>query len=642
MKKWIYIILALVIISGASIYAYQALHQAQIKVGAFESIVPDKAILYLYSYNLDNKIIEFRSSQFFQQVSSSKLYKKFIEPGLTKFRQDSVFISDLLFKKDAALAVLSFGEPEGSGEGKKTNVADILLLLRVESKLSVRLKKELSDFYLRSVAKDGISFKNYSGIKITSYKFPQGDLIISYAILGDVIIFGSIEGIQKSIDLFKQKNKDSLANDVGFQKLAPKIEKDSLFWGYCNYKNYNKELVRVFVHRPSDSDLPQGANRAASLMQMKPFVELASIFEGTVFYLDYDSLKDGFIMKTYGSFNKKAADSESLLDVIASQKRVDKKQLNLVPKDAIVYCGGNYDLLNYWRFLKKFLFSLDELYKDKLANASFEHSLKMAESFLGVDIERDILASLGSNQGFAFVNINSIDFGTGQEMPVIVSRSGKGVSFPFPQIYAFLEFNDEAKLRTVMQSVSEHAITNLNKIINAQQQQGQAKQVRLDSRLKPQPEEKEYLKLKIENYNGIDLYIIDMLEGFSIEQLRLNYCFLDNYMLISISPQLTKKIIDLSGSNYGSLNSNFEFKRAMDKMLPDYSTVLFFDFSRLMRNIKETGFINQLKKESKDFSGETIDELLDILSNISTFASTQSLSDSGTSEASIYIKVKGL
>ena len=83
MKKWLIIIVSVVVVSFAALYAYQALSQP--RVGLLESIVPDSAIYYIYSYNLDKKITEFKDSPFFQQVSSLPVYKKFLEPKLNSY-----------------------------------------------------------------------------------------------------------------------------------------------------------------------------------------------------------------------------------------------------------------------------------------------------------------------------------------------------------------------------------------------------------------------------------------------------------------------------------------------------------------------------------------------------------------------------
>ena len=61
---------------------------------------------------------------------------------------------------------------------------------------------------LSFIVKDDINYKKYKGIKITSYRLSQMQMTVSYAFLSDVFVLSNNnEIIQRSIDLFKKKNK---------------------------------------------------------------------------------------------------------------------------------------------------------------------------------------------------------------------------------------------------------------------------------------------------------------------------------------------------------------------------------------------------------------------------------------------------
>ncbi len=661
MKKWLIIIVSVVVVSFAALYAYQALSQP--KVGPLESIVPDSAIYYIYSYNLDKKITEFKDSLFFQQVSSLPLYKKFLEPKLENIKATMPSVSDFL-KKDFAVATFSVGGLKSADAAGK-DFGDFLILLRADSQKFPKLKKYMADFYLSKCAKGEVSSKIYKGIKIVSRNLAQEKRQVSFAFLSQVIVLSNdIEIIQKSIDLYKNRSRDSLLNNKDFRQVTAKVRKESLLWGYQNNKNYYQQTLRAISESSSGSDAAR-SQAAEGLVKSPFFSKLMTIFNASAFYLDYDLSKNGLVSKTYYTLNR-TGDDNDFTDIFAFNKPLDKNIYNLIPGNSIACYAINHDMPKAWKTAKQILSSFAETMKTQ-AKASpryrqgmedqynLENALKIAEVFLGVSIEDDIIAQLGDNFGAAIVNIEDI----GIPLPVPASVKGQppqqqNFPFIFPRGFVFFELKDQAKMQETMKGIFQHIVDNVNKSIKEQEKRRKAL---LDSIKKPklgQPKEeplpvepeKTPLTLVTGNHNGVEISRIEI-SDFPISTLKPNYCIIDKYLVFSLSPQLSEDIIDIYQNKKGSFGSGYNFERIQDKLPGEYANIMFFDFRKLVNNITSTKFYELQTQglangSQKDFSKEDLDSLIKLLKNISSLTATSNMTDSDTLESASYIEMDGL
>ena len=647
MKKRLGIVLLLVIISFSLSYGYKILHE--VKIASLESIVPEEVIYYLYSYNLDKKIKEFQASDFFKQISTSPLYKEFIAPKLEQARQRTPILSELT-EKDVALAIFSPGK--------------FLFLVRVDPKKQVKIKKYIADFYLSLVTKDQVSYKGYKGIKITNYKLPQAKMTISYAFLSDIIVFGnSSDIIQKSVDLFRNQSHNSLLNNKDFQKVTAKIKKDPLLRIYKNNKRYYQDILQAYTSSSLQYQKSKDSKSVESFMNIKPFINLMNILEGYASYLDYDELKTGFVFKAYQTFNR-SLDQENMLNIIAYDKKVDKNTLGLIPRDIIAYYGGSQDLLNLWKFLKTFYSAMHEMmkteienepryrqYKNQIDSMGFDDMLQRFESFLGVNIEKDILPLLGNNFGMVWVKVDDMDFPLGGLQMSSNVPGQESLPIIFPQFYSFIELKDKSKMQEIMEKIVKRLVENINQIIEEQKRNLQEKsslQKQQDNKEQQQEieEEKKFFQLSVDTYKDINISSMEMVDSPS-DFLRPNYCILDKYIIFSLSPTLTKKVIDIYQTKYATLSSNLYFESAQNKISTDYSNIMFFDFKRMIDNIQATKFFNNLQANlsmntQSKFSKEDADSILNILRNINTLTFTNRMLDSDTMESSCYVKIQGL
>ncbi|MCX5703011.1 MAG: hypothetical protein NT066_00705, partial [Candidatus Omnitrophica bacterium] len=154
------------------------------------------------------------------------------------------------------------------------------------------------------------------------------------------------------------------------------------------------------------------------------------------------------------------------------------------------------------------------------------------------------------------------------------------------------------------------------------------------------------LRLVVDEYNGNNICSIDILD-FPIGSIKPNYCILDKYIILSLSPVLTKKAVDIYKNKQGSLSSDFSFTSVEENILSDYSNIFFFDVARLVNDIQKNESFKNLKaglykNKKAEASTEYLDSVFDILNSITACSFTNRMIDSGIMESSAYIKIRGL
>lgn len=662
MKKWIVIIPVIIVAAVAVFAASQRL--VEHKIDSLESITPDKVIYYVSCYNPDKKIADFQGSDFFKQISGSELYKKFLQPAINQIKSKVPSLSELL-KKDVSLVVLSMGNiAPGNSQINQMKLGDFLFLTRVDIDTRGKIKKSLDDFYLSLGQKNKIKHNYYSGVKITNYQLADPQIMVYCAYLSDVVLLANnIDSIKKSIDLYRNKSKSNLLSNVNFQKLLPKIKKDSLFWLYGDNKYYYQELLRAYSYDALKSSSMKDGKSVDPLLKMKPFMNMMNVLEGYVCYANYDELKKGIELKVYQAFDR-SVDEENFMSIIAYSHAMDKGLFNLTPNDIIAFLGGNQDLKGYWEIIKKFGSSMDEMmksqaisdpkyseYKDQISAMSFDNNIKMLEGFLGVSIEKDILEPLGNNAAAVFVGLEDVEIST-EETPAQSNK--KSTTIVFPKIYCFAELEDKAKIEKVMQDMSAHIVDTLNQLFQLQEtltkKTTQAASPEGDDKNNPPQEtpeqKKQMLNIKTDNYGGAVITSIEISMP-ALAFLKINYCILDKYIILSLSPDLTKEIIDVYQGKKSNFNSSLNFKEIQGRSMADYSNIIFFDFRKMLGNIRASkSFIDMESNLDKisggNFTKANLDSILDILSNIYSVTFSNKSIDSGALESSCYIEVKGL
>jgi hypothetical protein len=661
MKKWLSIILVVICAFAASFYAYQKLTER--KIASLEDIVPDNAIYYLYSYNLDKNSKELQSGAFFKELSASPFFKKSISPKLEKAKQKFPFLSDFI-RKDVAVAVFSLGNVNSPNQ-EVADFGDFFFLSRVDPKVLPAVRKSLADFYISLTQGNRKTHKIYNGVNITTYSLKSSGLQVHCAILSDVVVVtNKTDLIHKSIDLYKGKSFDSLANSKLFRKLTARIQKNSLFWGFYNTKLYYQELLRSYANDSLKSKDANGSSSVASLMKIQSFVNVMNIMEGCVFYASYDDIKSGITLTAINTYNIEA-DKDNIIPIFASGRKIDAAVVNLVPADITAFCASNQDFPGLWSFAIRLFSSMEEMwiakmkndpryarFNDQVNNFRFESIIAKAESYLGINLEKEVLPLLGNNFGIILVRLDDINisFPRAPKQGTIIPDQQRA-SFILPQVYCFLELKDAQGMKNQVGKAMNNFLEKTNNFFREQERKTieayKQKGVELPEQINEATlDQKKYLDLKIQDYKGTDIYILEVL-SFSLDMIKLNYAFLDKYIIISCSPALTKKVLDVYNNRQQGLNKEWIFEKAKSNMLPDYSTMMFFDTGKLIDNIRGSKTYQDYKplaQESKNsnFTKENFDSVLSLLRNIEAIVFSVKMLDPGTIESSYYIKVNGL
>lgn len=646
MRKWLGLIL-IVIVAGGLLFVFKVTYQPK-KVIQIESIIPEETVNYLYSYNLAGKINDFYNSPFCRKISELSLYKKFAESEIKKLETKIAVLSEI-FKNDTALATFSSRVvlPKMENEQITVELSKFLFLTRIGPKANI--KKMIGDFYLAFAVKEKAGYSKHRGITITNYALPEkikGTIpVLGYALLGDVIVLSnSNELIKKSIDLFRGKSKNSLLNEETFQDITgnrKEAGKEVLLWGYTNYKSHYREFLSETAKgyfQEEDFSLEKGIQFGKLRDFIKNFMEIS---KGMFTFLAYDESREGFVWETYQFFDK-SKDKQHFLDTFISPEGGSKNIFGMIPSDIIGYFAFSGNLTSNWKYLKNIMSvagGIEEGKKEKIMFSAaqkipdFSGILKIAESFLGVNIEKDILPLLGKTFGGVFADIEEISFDLLEDQ----SHSVKAFSYPVPALSFFIETKDSGAAQEFINIITHKVIPSVSNFFKE-------KMEKLGNEMTGQFSEKtDILKLSSESYEGTGINVLSV-QDFPI---ALNCFVLDRYAVISSSLGFTEKVIRVHNGRHDSLANYFNSKFGDDRIFTSNSYILFFDFDRMVRKITRTGAFNFLKSNVSLFSkgeisAKDLDALIDVIDDISLFMQTYRLSEDGTGEILNYIKIEGL
>jgi len=587
MKKLIGAIVLAALVSASAVYAYRLLHPA--KAVGFESVVPDSAIYYFSASRLNQKIEEFQNSKFFSRFSKTSFYQKQLSLKSKDLNAIAPLLKNLM-DKDAALAVLSLGNTVNGIKPGLENTGDILLLIRIDRSQFPKIKRDIEAACIE-VYKGTVVSEKYHGIKIFSFKAAGAKQGINYTLLSDTIaISNSLEGVRKSIALFKNENTQSLANNSDFKNAAARIKNDPLFWGYSNHKNYYADYAK----RLEGTKDPKAK---IMLSQLKPLTSLTDAVKGVSFYVDYDKAASAFIFKSYTLIDA-AKDKSGFLTIIARDKAIDKKSLSLITEDAIGYYIYNQDALKCWDFLMKLASNPDTQQTGAIFSAGM--IIKLAESFLGISLKDDLIPLLGDDFGIIFAGLKEAEMsGPMPLQTALTPAQNKGQHILFPQLYFFCGTKDKEKLEKTMTGIFQKIADNMNaqakaalqlrkktpSAAKAEQNQSTAA-TGTETPTTPE-EEKPPVTLPVENYKGTPIRYLTV-AGTPFPFVQPNYFIIDNYFVFSLSTELTKKVITTYKLNAGSFDLDIRSAAIKNQLPKDYSIISFFDFQRMLKSITQS------------------------------------------------------
>lgn len=672
MDKWLGWGIVVVVIIAGSILAFQVIYQPK-QIENLESLIPADALYYLYSHNPNKKLADFRSSQFFNKISSLPIYEKHLKPKIDELKEKAFFLQDI-FSSDSALAFFS-SESTITGEDAfdpaKLEAGNFLLLARLEPEKVTKTLKDLEEALSRDKTSN---VKKYKGIKITNYTTAKGKkekASVDIFLLGDVLISSNDEELtEKAIDLFKKENKDSLLTDETFGEVTgdyTENKKDVLLWVYANYQEYYKRLFSSLAKeslQEGDFTIEKGIRFGKLRDFMKNF---ADISVGMCAYLDYSLLKEGLIFKGYQKFDK-TKDKANILDMLSSQD-TSVSIAKIIPADIIACFGLSGSATKYWNYLKSILVMAQELdYPQQVPQTAISApsfnplgALSAAESFLDISFEKDVLPLLGSNFAGVLSDL--------EEIVVEIDQAGPGpgkMPFVLPGFSVILQAKDKDKADQLKGIITDKLIPKLNEHVKSQIAATKSKAADKQKMMSEMQEEisgqsssrensfmeeepvKDMLKVDDQSYQGHDISVL-IIEDLPFKNVEINpSCFvMDNNLVISSSLESARKIISLTRGFRNSLDSYLAQELEDDAMLADHSFLYYFDLAELINKITQTNMFKSAKPfammaSKGKITGEDIDAIIDVLNDVSLFVQTYKMSENGVGESIVYIQMEGL
>lgn len=677
MNKWLSLGLIIVIVVIGSVFAFKVIYQPK-QIEHLESLVPADATYYIYSYNPNKKIADFCSSQFFQKISRLSVYEKYLKPKLEKIKGETFFLQNV-FSDDSALAVFSLNTASVKPEKFEfSQIGSFLLLVKPDPNSIKKAVVDIDEYLSRDKAR---AVEKYKGIKIITYTAPKEEgkreRFMDVARLGNTLISSNNHKvIRKSIDLYKQENKNSLLNDKIFQEVTANYnqdKKDVLLWTYTNYKQYYKNLLSS-VAKESLNQGDLSIEKGIQFGKYKDFLKgFADISVGMFASLGYAELREGLIWKGYQFFDRTKGKT-NILDMLSSSKSI-ADMVNVIPSDTILCFGFSGNATKYWNYFKQILMDFEdfrpakgELAAKKIPYFELEAVLKLVEAFLEVNFEKDILPLLGSNFALSFSGLEDIiidispDEGSGKGKN---DTGGYGFNFDeiplvMPKFSIILQAKDRLKAKQLKDMVTERIVPKINDFIKTRMmlaKEVKAKKVQKDiseksiseqdTALEQEPVE-DILKINLQNYKGYNIDVIsikiDQIKDFEI---KFSLFVIDNYFIFSSSEGVARKTIAIQKGLRDSLGEYLQRELSGDMIISEYSFIYFFDLAELVKKITKTKifgiakpFIPMVGKGK--LTGEDIDLGIDVLGDIALFVNTWKMSEDGIGKSRIYIQIDGL
>ncbi len=669
MKKLLRLVLLSLIVVAALAVTLKLVYQPK-KISSLAEIVPNRVVYYLEADNLSSSLEEFSQSPFCQKLSGLSVYKKYLKPQID---ENLAYISYLteLFENDTGLALFV---SDLSSLDYKPNSTDpsqafseigkfyqelykVLILTRIGSD-DKKLTKILGELYLSSSDEEGaMSEEKYQGIKITSYQIPEPGLTLSWALLSDVaVISNDLETLKSSIDLYKEESQASLANDQYFKQISQNRQsqkKDSLAWIFVHYRNYFDKMMDF-----SPKSLASPEIAAMSKKMNKYFKNYTDVLEAAISFIDYDEFKQGIEIKSYQTFDETKA-KKSFLNILYPPRNLDKALFKILPRKTIAFYAISLDLTKAWEHFKTFLNLIDETSASSLANSPYSFKPTAAidsfESFIGANIEEDVLPLLGGSLGFFF---------SGLKAPALEANPAPGnmmALIPEPELSFCAQIKDSQKAKEVFGTAIKRLIIQANDLakvgILAMQAQKADQESEVES-LQPdasgavvenQPipqsfeEIEDVLKLKVQDYQGVEINALSITDV----PFEPNYFVLDKYFIISASLAQTKKMINAQKGKLASLASFLDSQKIKTKLFSSNSVISLFDFSGLLGELEKLGLFSFVRQSipmmtQGALSANDFNAVLDILDDIGLALQATYLSQEGLIEGLLYFEIEGL
>ena len=481
-----------------------------------ETLVPANALVFVSLPSPGASKERFKQTALYQITQDPEL-KGLTEPLMAKFNEKlaemeaevlqktGLTIQDISssFSKGVSLAALPT-----SGEAEDKD-AQPLLVLKPDS-------MEAFDALIAKVAeKLGAKQGEYEaeGLKVKTLSHKEEET--SYVQLDEfVVVSNSKEVVQAAIRQHKAGRQGSLAADPNYAQVVKRLgDAASDLFVYIN----GSQLVKKISEK---KPLPQGAADASGANSIKALAFAASIRDKgirDVFYLHAPGPKQGMVN-------------------ILSPDPLAASILKQVPQDAGSFVAGRMNLPFLYQEVKKMA-----TLGDPEKTAKWDQGVAMAGGMMGMDIEKDLLASFGNE--FCFY-----------------ARVGApGAALPVPEVAFVLSIKDKTKLQTLLSRIEMLAAAKM----------GGAKPGAAPAGWKQLQHAGETIK-----YTSLPIPLPLPIP------LNPSYALTDKFLIISISTQTVKAALDNLKQPGADITASEDFKHVTAALSSGYGFVGYSDIKK--------------------------------------------------------------
>ena len=504
------------------------------KPTAIESVIPSNAVVFVKVSDVDKQVKDLEASKLWKNIKNIDIEMLMEKSGVQKEQIDnfkttkaelSGFFGGLVLDKYFGKEIALAIYPSQVKDASPEAFLEGVsgVTLITRVKPEANFIDLISKVFNKVGKKYDVSEENYNGKKITVIKVDD-KVSLAYVKIKDLMVIGIGKKAAISCCDVADKKAVSLAQDKNYIAAMSKFPKGADVVAYGNMELVVSGL-RQFANSVMKSFKGEQGTQQQAADNMNKAFDMYSGFK-TLTYARYPGkvVKERFVLNI---------DKPKLMPFFKDFYSMAPRKsaaLKLAPEKTIYYAWETYDFKSYWNYMKS------ELEKNTgTAEAIPAFTLKdMISGFekqTGMSIDNDIIPALGDEAGFFLTDINLDGM------------------IPIPEFAFFVKVKQKNTLEKLMSPLFQGG----------------------------KPENRS------ESYKGVDIKYIALPFGLTIQPA---YCYVGDYMIVSIGLSPLKASVDSYAGASKSLADSEDFKSVNQGLTEPNNGVLFIKTDVLFQKAK--------------------------------------------------------